>query len=465
MPQVNPDASDIEKLQLAFQEITSSFGSVENVMESFGLSELPVAQRYGILFGFVVFTLTVSTVFALLVFGGTFKRIAEQTQTGKVSIESDYRVRLERPLLLERLVAAQVRMMTSNYPTRYIRKEGLTNLTKMLLSAAPPNDDQDDVAVNFDFSEQNAESMVGYQQNYFMGYRKCQDKPGGATLIGRPEARYEAFARAYAGCGDKTMLSYRRSYARLYETVCCENLSSDDKFMNLYKERPQDIVGKWIRLEPLESTRHLKSVHAVTNGEPIFLKKAYDPQEVWGFQVEGPFSSERELHKSFVFQHYDNQASFAILQNLNDRLVGLVTLSNDDPQNLSIQLNTPITGPSSHGSKEQLESCFLLMDRLFANGYRRITISIDSKDSQGSKLADRLGFTFEGCLLKDKIIKESSRDSNIYGMLNSDWDKGARNAIYKKLYGAAILKADNAYKKKEDEIDEQQRALTEKKNE
>ena len=287
----------------------------------------------------------------------------------------------------------------------------------------------------------------------------------GPTLVGRPEARYEAFARAYAGCGDQTTLSYRRSYARLYETVCCENLSSDEKFSNLYRRRPQDIVGKWVRLEALESKRHLEAVHSVTNGNPVFLKKAYDPQKVWGFQVEGPFNSEDELHKSFVFQHYNDQSAFAILQNLNDRLVGLVMLSNDNPRHLSIQLDIPIAGPSSNGSKEQLESCFLLLDRLFANGYRRIVISIDSKDSEGSKLADRLGFTFEGCLLKDKIIKESSRDSNIYGMLNSDWDKGARKFIYKKLYGAAMMKADAAYNKKENEIDEQQRFLAKEKNE
>jgi len=205
----------------------------------------------------------------------------------------------------------------------------------------------------------------------------------------------------------------------------------------------------------------LKAVHAVTNGDQIFLKKAYNPQEVWGFQIEGPFHSIDELHGSFVFQHYENQGAFAILQNLNDRLVGLVMLSKDDPRNLSIQLDPPIVGPSSYGSKEQLEACFLLMDRLFANGYRRIQISIDSKDSQGSKLADRLGFTFEGCLLKDQIVKESSRDSNVYGMLNSDWDKGARKAIYKKLYGAAMMKADSAYNRKEEELDEQQRVIAE----
>mmetsp|Transcript_18141 Transcript_18141/g.41637 ORF Transcript_18141/g.41637 Transcript_18141/m.41637 type:complete len:470 (+) Transcript_18141:143-1552(+) len=461
MPQVNADASDLEKLQIAFREITSSFGSVESIMESFGLSELPIAQRYGILFGFITFVCTVSTVLALLVFGGTFKRIAEQARTGKPSVESDYRVRLERPLLLERLLSAQTRMMMLNYSKRYERKEGTTNLTNMLSSVVPPKTEKNEKVETFDFSQQNAESMVGYKQNYFMGYRKCQDKPGGAILVGRPESRYEAFARAYAGCGDATNLSYRRSYARLYEMVCCESLKSDDKFAALYKERPQDIIGKWIRLEPLEAKRHLQAVHAVTNGDPIFLKKAYDPEEVWGFQREGPFHDIDDLEKSFVFQHYENQAAFAILQNLNDRLVGVIILSNDNPQNLSIQLDSPIAGPSSNGSKEEMEACFLLLDRLFAYGYRRIQLSIDSNDSHGTKLADRLGFTYEGCLLKDKIIKESSRDSHVYGMLNSDWDKGARRVLYKKLYGAAMLQADQAYNKKEEELDEQQRVLAE----
>ena len=183
MPQINSETSDLEKLQLALQAISSSFGSVESILESFGLSELPVAQRYGILFGFIVFSVTISTVVALLVFGGTFKRIAEQAKTGKVSVESDYQVRLERPLLLERLISAQLRMMASNYPTRYNRKEGTSNLTRMLSSVSPPKDSDENEVENFDFSQQDAESMIGYKQNYFMGYRKCQDKPGGEIMM------------------------------------------------------------------------------------------------------------------------------------------------------------------------------------------------------------------------------------------------------------------------------------------
>lgn len=184
MPQVNPDASDFEKLQLAFQEITSKLGSVHDVLEAFGLAELPMAQRYGILFGCIVFSLTVAAVAALLVFGGTFKRIAEQTKAGTTSVQSDYKVRLQRPLLLERLLDAQERLLRENYPNRPRRTERRTNLAKMLNSTPPHKEGEDKLdekethaAINS--KDNRAAVMVGYKQNFVMGYRKCQDKPGG----------------------------------------------------------------------------------------------------------------------------------------------------------------------------------------------------------------------------------------------------------------------------------------------
>lgn len=184
MPQVNPDASDFEKLQLAFQDIAQKFGSINDVLEAFGLAELPTAQRYGILFGFIVFTLTVTTVLALLVFGGTFKRLAEEAETGKSTVESDYKVRLQRPLLLERLLEAQEWLERENYPNRPGRKQQQTNLAKMLNSVPPPKQGEDgnnekETRDAVQSKDNRAAVMVGYKQNFVVGYRKCQDKPGG----------------------------------------------------------------------------------------------------------------------------------------------------------------------------------------------------------------------------------------------------------------------------------------------
>ncbi len=282
-------------------------------------------------------------------------------------------------------------------------------------------------------------------------------------LSGRPEARFEAFARSYAGCGDHVALSYRRSYARMYEQICCENHSTDDEYGAMYKSNPETVVGKYLWLEGLDATRHLDKVFAATSGDMYYHKNSYNPSEVWGFLEDGPFESPEALRKSFVFRHKEDQAGFCIIQSVTRRILGVILLSKDDPEHLSIQLEPPILAPFAVEGKEHLEACFLVMDRLFANGYRRIQLSIDAKDGQCSKLADRLGFTFEGCLLKDQIVKDASRDSNVYGMLNSDWEKGGRHALMRKLYGASTARADEAYNKKEEEQDEQQRVLTERK--
>ena len=165
-----PDTTDFQKLQLAFAEITKSFGSVENVLEAFGLADLPTAQRYGILIGALVFISTVTAVVALLVLGGSFQRMAEQQKTGTLAVAHDFKARLDRPLLLERLLDARERMMKQNYPNAGKRTEGTTALTKMLLNVSPPP------------SGTKAENdNTGYLKNYVVAYRKCQDKPGGAS--------------------------------------------------------------------------------------------------------------------------------------------------------------------------------------------------------------------------------------------------------------------------------------------
>ena len=283
-------------------------------------------------------------------------------------------------------------------------------------------------------------------------------------MSGRPEARYEAYARAYAGCGPHTSPAYRRSYGRLYEALCCATHASDDKHSRLAQERPHDLVGKYVRLEALEPTRHVRPVFAMTSGQPALENSSYDPQDVWGFWEEGPFANPTQLHKSFVFQRKSNEAGFAIVDAITDQVLGVILLRHDDPSNLTIQLEPPILPPSRNGTQLQLESCFLLMDRLFALGYRRIQVSIDAQDADKRKLSRRLGLTLEGCLCKHMIIKDASRDSNVYSMLNSDWIKnGARAALFGKLHGRAAMQADLNNENKEEEIDEQDRVLAEQK--
>ena len=111
---------------------------------------------------------------------------------------------------------------------------------------------------------------------------------------------------------------------------------TDDNYMELWKTRPQDIVGRFVRLEPLEAARHLDDLYKVTSGAPALENKGYDPDEVWGFQEDGPFEEPKEMLNSFVFERLVNEASFAIVHSVTQRVMGCILLTHDDPKFLTL---------------------------------------------------------------------------------------------------------------------------------
>jgi hypothetical protein len=185
MPYASQDAGDFDKLRTAFTELTAMFGSVEDLLKAFGLADMPQAQRYGILFGCLVFITTVTAVVGLLVMGGTMKRIQEQAETGDATMLSPQAARAQRALLLERLLEGRERMI-QNY-TDPQKTEGFTNLTTMLMNVAPQTDELAQLVSKDnkkDKKKQEIRRIIPpyYEENYVASYRKCQDRPGGTYV-------------------------------------------------------------------------------------------------------------------------------------------------------------------------------------------------------------------------------------------------------------------------------------------
>ena len=195
MPYNNdPGTGDLEKLQKAFSELTENFGSVENILDAFGLSDMPTAQRYGIIFGFLVFTGTVTAVMALLTLGGSFRRLAEQAETGESTVLTASEARKKRALLLEQLLEGRERMLTRYAPPATTSQPTL--LTQLLLTQAPdaPLDGataavDENKPANEQWNNKKKPPSKGrsryipphYVENYTQAYRRCQDRPGGAS--------------------------------------------------------------------------------------------------------------------------------------------------------------------------------------------------------------------------------------------------------------------------------------------
>lgn len=186
MPYANDQAGDFEKLQTAFTELTAMFGSFEGLLAAFGLSDMPQAQRYGIMFGCCVFFFTLTAVIGLLILGGSFKRIQQQAETGEATLLSPADARAQRALLLERLLQGRERMVR-NYPEPP-RTEDFTGLTTMLMNVAP-NTHEIAELVHKDSNNGKKKQEIRryippmYEENYLHAYRKCQDRPGGKTTI------------------------------------------------------------------------------------------------------------------------------------------------------------------------------------------------------------------------------------------------------------------------------------------
>lgn len=176
------DTSDLDKLKQALSSLTAKFSSVDDFLAAFGLASLPTAQRYGIFFGLCVFCLTITAVMILLIFGGSFARIAQQTKTKDPTIKDAVQVRKDRPLLLERLLESRERMLKENYPPPP-KLTQTTKLTEMLLNEACKGDVADLVAEDSKRRVAAARQIPeGYEENYKRAYMTCQDKPGGKFL-------------------------------------------------------------------------------------------------------------------------------------------------------------------------------------------------------------------------------------------------------------------------------------------
>lgn len=176
----NSNTDDLEKLRIAFTEITSKFGSVDALLEALGLSDMPPAQRYGILFGCLVFICTVSAVLALLILGGSFQRIKQQAETGETTVVAPHDARSQRPLLMETLLDARERMIQNCPPQN--KTEGPTKIMDMLGNVAPSIRSVQLAKEQKHQSHNEIPPM--YEENYKKAYRTCQDKPGGKYYRG-----------------------------------------------------------------------------------------------------------------------------------------------------------------------------------------------------------------------------------------------------------------------------------------
>jgi RimJ/RimL family protein N-acetyltransferase len=193
------------------------------------------------------------------------------------------------------------------------------------------------------------------------------------------------------------------------------------------KPDPFTLAGRIVVVEPLDLGGDIDGLFAVSNGEPFALGERtiedYDPEaRIWRYMSGGPFASALALRSWLEPQDLaEDGRPFVVRDTLTGTPLGVVNLIANQPQHLKIELGSIWYGPIAQGTGASREVTHMLLEYLFALGYRRAEWKCDARNEASRRAALSYGFHFEGVQDAHYIIKGRNRDTAWYRLLDHEW--------------------------------------------
>jgi RimJ/RimL family protein N-acetyltransferase len=181
-------------------------------------------------------------------------------------------------------------------------------------------------------------------------------------------------------------------------------------------QRPGAVAleGRFGRVEKLDPARHATD-----------LWRAFHADErLWTYMFYGPFSDAGSF-SNFLgkIATLEEQVYYAIVDR-DGRAAGWAALMEIRPQARVIEVGSIVYGPALQQTMLATEAQYLLARYAFETlGYRRYEWKCDTLNAPSRRAALRLGFTFEGIFRQHMIIKNRSRDTAWFVILDSEWPK------------------------------------------
>lgn len=172
--------------------------------------------------------------------------------------------------------------------------------------------------------------------------------------------------------------------------------------------------GRYCRLEPLVATTHARQ---------LFEANAADRDEtMWTYLPYGPFRSFDEYHEwvESRSQRADPQF-YAVISGESGVPVGVAAYLRIDAANGSIEIGGLAYAPALQATRASTEVAYLLLDRAFELGYRRVEWKCDACNVASRRAAQRFGMSFEGVFRQSSVVKGRNRDTAWYSVLDCEW--------------------------------------------
>ncbi|MFH1496228.1 MAG: GNAT family protein [Verrucomicrobiota bacterium] len=174
------------------------------------------------------------------------------------------------------------------------------------------------------------------------------------------------------------------------------------------------LSGRHCRLEPLDPAAHTESLHAAYSADSV--------GRMWAYLPYGPFENP-EAYRGWISRVApgEDPLFLAIVDPCSGRAVGVAAWLRIDPPNGVIEIGHLAFSPALQRTTAATEAIYLLIERAFALGYRRVEWKCDALNLPSRVAAERLGFVYEGIFRQAAVVKGRNRDTAWYAIIDADW--------------------------------------------
>lgn len=176
----------------------------------------------------------------------------------------------------------------------------------------------------------------------------------------------------------------------------------------------EPLAGRWCRLEPLTAERHAAD---------LFAAYSQDTEgRLWTYLPYGPFASPDDYTAwmNSIIPSSD-PLFYAIIDHQTGRAAGIASYLRISPAIGSIEVGHINYAPALQRTPAATEAMYLMMDHVFALGYRRYEWKCDALNAPSRSAAQRLGFSFEGVFRQATIYKARNRDTAWFAVIDQEW--------------------------------------------
>lgn len=193
---------------------------------------------------------------------------------------------------------------------------------------------------------------------------------------------------------------------------------------SLLKRLP--LGGRFCQLEPLDVRRHAAD---------LFAAYAQGDESDWTWLASTrPESLEATAHWVAGKVNDDALVPYAVIDRHSGRALGLVSYMAIDRGMGTVEIGHVTWSRQMKNTPLGTEAVWLLLQHAFEQGYRRLEWKCDSMNVASRRAAERLGFTWEGCLRQKMVRKGSTRDSDQLSIIDSEWP--VRDAVLRRWLAA-----------------------------